>query len=87
MFQIKQFQSGKRENVCPTTLYLKAKKKLIIGFILLVMGGVILALSQICVGTDIQDFLSGVMLGLSIGEVLAGFFLLSYYLAYKNKRK
>lgn len=25
-------------------------------------------------GTDIQDFLSGVMLGLSIGEVLAGFF-------------
>ena len=41
---------------------LKAKKKLIIGFILLVMGGVMLALSQICVGTDIQDFLSGVML-------------------------
>lgn len=51
------------------------------------MGGVILALSQICVGTDIQDFLSGVMLGLSIGEVLAGFFLPAYYLAYKNKRK
>ena len=51
------------------------------------MGGVMLALSQICVGTDIQDFLSGVMLGLSIGEVLAGFFLLAYYLAYKNKRK
>lgn len=66
---------------------LKAKKKLIIGFILLVMGGVMLALSQICGGTDIQDFLSGVMLGLSIGEFLAGFFLLAYYLAYKNKRK
>jgi len=51
------------------------------------MGGVILALSQICVGTDIQDFLSGVMLGLSIGEFLAGVFLLAYYLAYKNKRE
>ncbi|KAI4445736.1 hypothetical protein C823_000252 [Eubacterium plexicaudatum ASF492] len=38
-------------------------------------------------GTDIQDFLSGVMLGLSIGGFLAGFFLLAYYLAYKNKRK
>ena len=46
-----------------------------------------MALSQICGGTDIQDFLSGVMLGLSIGEFLAGFFLLAYYLAYKNKRK
>ena len=66
---------------------LKAKKKLISGFILLVMGGVMMALSQICGGTDIQDFLSGVMLGLSIGEFLAGFFLLAYYLAYKNKRK
>lgn len=66
---------------------LKAKKKLIIGFILLVMGGAMLALSQICGGTDIQDFLSGVMLGLSVGEFLAGFFLLAYYLAYKNKRK
>lgn len=65
---------------------LKAKKKLIIGFILLVMGGVMLTLSQICGGTDIQDFLSVVMLGLSIGEFLAGFFLLAYYLAYKDKR-
>lgn len=64
---------------------LKAKKKLIIGFILLVMGGVMLALSQIFGGTDIQDFLSGVMLGLSIGEFLAGFFLLAYYLNEKKK--
>ena len=66
---------------------LKAQKALIMGYCLLVMGGVMLALSQIFGGTDIQDFLSGVMLGLSIGEFLAGFFLLAYYLAYKNKRK
>lgn len=66
---------------------LKAKKKLIIGFILLVMGGVMMALSQIFGGTDIQDFLSGFMLGLSIGEFLVGVFLLAYYLAYKNKRE
>lgn len=51
------------------------------------MGGVMLALSQIFGGTDVQDFLSGVMLGLSIGEFLAGVFLLAYYLAYENKRK
>ena len=66
---------------------LKAQKALIMGYCLLVMGGVMLALSQIFGGTDIQDFLSGFMLGLSIGEFLAGFFLLAYYLAYKNKRK
>ena len=66
---------------------LKATKTLIMGYCLLVMGGVMLALSQIFGGTDIQDFLSGVMLGLSIGEFLAGFFLLAYYLAYKDKRK
>ena len=66
---------------------LKAQKTLIMGYCLLVMGGVMLALSQIFGGTDIQDFLSGVMLGLSIGEFLAGVFLLAYYLAYKNKRE
>lgn len=60
---------------------------MIIGYFLLVMGGVMLALSQIFGGTDVQDFLSGVMLGLSIGEFLAGVFLLAYYLAYENKRK
>ncbi len=66
---------------------LKAQKTLIMGYCLLVMGGVMLALSQIFGGTDIQDFLSGFMLGLSIGEFLAGVFLLAYYLAYKNKRE
>ncbi|MCI8938962.1 MAG: helix-turn-helix transcriptional regulator [Dorea sp.] len=66
---------------------LKATKTLIIGYILIIMGGVMLVLSQVFGGTDIQDFLSGVMLGLSIGESLAGVFLLAHYLAHKNKRK
>lgn len=58
---------------------------MITGYFLLVMGGVTLALSQIVGGTDVQDLLSGVMLGLSISEFVTGFFLLAYYLAYKNK--
>ena len=66
---------------------LKATKTLIIGYILIIMGGVMLVLSQVFGGTDVQDFLSGVMLGLSIGESLAGVFLLAHYLAHKNKRK
>lgn len=51
------------------------------------MGGVILALSQAFGGTDIQDFLSGLMLGISIAEMLIGVFLLGRWLAYKNKSK
>lgn len=66
---------------------LKATKTLIIGYILIIMGGVMLVLSQVFGDTDVQDFLSGVMLGLSIGESLAGVFLLAHYLAHKNKRK
>ena len=106
MFQIKQFQSGKRENVCEEDeksihthdneqivemlkeiQNLKATKTLIIGYILIIMGCVMLTLSQMFRGTDIQDFLSGAMLGLSIGELLTGTFLLAHYLVYKNARK
>lgn len=64
---------------------LKALKKLMIGYILIIMGGVMLALSQMFRGTDIQDFFSGAMLGLSIGEIVTGFFLLAYYLVYRKR--
>ncbi len=49
---------------------LKNTKTLIIGFLLIIMGGVMLALSQLFRGTEIQDFLSGFMLGISISEML-----------------
>lgn len=65
---------------------LKNTKTLIIGFLLMIMGGVMFALSQIFGGTDVQDFLSGLMLGLSIAEMLAGVFLLGRYLAKGHKR-
>lgn len=65
---------------------LKNTKTLIIGFLLMIMGGVMFALSQIFGGTDVQDFLSGLMLGLSIAEMLAGVFLLGRYLAQGHKR-
>ena len=65
---------------------LKNAKTLIIGFLLMIMGGVMFALSQIFGGTDVQDFLSGLMLGLSIAEMLVGVFLLGCYLAQGNKK-
>lgn len=65
---------------------LKNTKTLIIGFLLIIMGGVMLALSQLFGGTEIQDFLSGFMLGISISEMLIGIFLLGRYLAHRNAK-
>lgn len=45
-----------------------------------------LALSQLFGGTEIQDFLSGFMLGISISEMLIGIFLLGRYLAHRNAK-
>ena len=50
------------------------------------MGGVMLVLSQIFGGTNIQDFLSGFMLGISICQMLIGIFLLGYYWARIHKK-
>lgn len=66
---------------------LKAAKTLIIGYALIIIGGIMLVLSQMFGGTNIRDFLSGVMLGLSIAENVTGVFLVAHYVAYKNKRK
>lgn len=65
---------------------LKNTKTLIIGFLLMIMGGVMFALSKVFGGTNVQDFLSGLMLGLSIAEMLAGVFLLGRYLAQGHKK-
>ena len=67
--------------------HLKNTKLLIIGYILIIMGGVMLALSRMFTGTDIQEFLSGFMLGLSIVEMLSGVFLLGRNLALRNKKR
>lgn len=65
---------------------LKNTKTMVIGFILIIMGGIMLVLSQFFGGTTIQDFLSGLMLGISIPEMLSGVFLLGRSLADKNRK-
>ncbi len=64
--------------------HLKNGKLMGIGFALIIMGMVMFVLSQLFGGTDVQDFLSGMMLGISIAEMLGGVFLLGRWLA---KRK
>ena len=66
---------------------LKNIKTLISGFFLIIMGGVMFVLSQIFGGTNVQDFLSGFMLGISISNMLIGVFLLGYYLLHCKQKK
>ena len=63
---------------------LRNMKILLIGFFFFFMGGIQLALSQIFGGTDVQDFLSGLMLGISIPQMLIGVFLLGRWLVLRN---
>lgn len=54
---------------------LEKQKLSILGILLIVMGIALLAFSQLISGTDFKDFLSGVMMGISIGEMLIGVYV------------
>ena len=46
------------------------------GVILIVMGIALQALSQTLGGSDVKDFFSGLLLGLSVAEMLAGIYVI-----------
>ena len=54
------------------TQELERQKGILYGVILIVLGIASSALSKTTGGTDVQDFFSGVLMGLSVAEVLAG---------------
>ena len=54
------------------TQELERQKNVLFGLILIVLGIACGALSNTTGGTDVQDFVSGVLLGLSVAEILAG---------------
>ena len=54
------------------TQELERQKGILYGVILIVLGIASSALSKTTGGTDVQDFFSGVLMGLSVAEILAG---------------
>ena len=54
------------------TQELERQKGILHGVILIVLGIASSALSKTTGGTDVQDFFSGVLMGLSVAEILAG---------------
>ena len=63
------------------TQELEKQKNLLYGVILIVMGIALQALSHTFGGSGIQDFFSGLLLGISIGEMLAGVYVVGKGLA------
>lgn len=60
---------------------MEKKKKLRYGILLIVMGIALQVVSRILVGSDVKDFVSGVLLGISIAEMLAGIFVIGKSIA------
>ena len=54
------------------TQELERQKDILCGFVLIVLGIASSALSTTTGGTDMQDFISGILMGLSVVEMLAG---------------
>ena len=54
------------------TQELERQKDILCGFVLIVLGIASSALSSTTGGTDVQDFASGILMGLSVVEMLAG---------------
>lgn len=63
------------------TQELEKQQKLLYGILLIVMGIALQAFSYTLGGTDIKDFLSGILLGLAVGEMLVGVYMLGRTIA------
>ncbi|KGM92852.1 transcriptional regulator [Clostridium novyi A str. 4552] len=55
---------------------LEQQKNIMYGILLIVMGIASLAVSHSIGGSDVKDFLAGLLLGLSVGEMLVGVYCL-----------
>lgn len=53
---------------------LEKERTLLFGLVLIIMGMVLSALSQLTGGSDFKDFISGIMMGLSISIMLMGIY-------------
>lgn len=61
------------------TQELEKQKNLQYGILLIIMGVALQALSYAFGGSDFKDFLSGLLLGLSVAEMLVGLFVVGKY--------
>ncbi len=53
---------------------LEKERTLLLGLVLIIMGMALSALSQLTGGSDFKDFLSGIMMGLSVSIMIIGIY-------------
>lgn len=80
---VRTYDDGQILDLLRRTQELEKQKVIMTGVILIVMGIALQALSHTFGGSDIKDFFSGLLMGLSVAEMLAGV----YVVAKVSKRK
>ena len=65
------------------TQELERQKNILYGIILIIMGIALQVLSHTFGGSDVQDFLSGLLLGISVAEMLVGVYVVGKYIVKK----
>ena len=65
------------------TQELERQKSILYGAALITLGIACSAMSGTVGGTDVRDFISGVLLGLSVAEILAGIYIIGKQMAGK----
>lgn len=56
---------------------LEKQKQTLLGMMLMIMGAALLALSQLLGGSTVKELFSGILLGISVGEMLIGVYIVS----------
>ena len=65
------------------TQELERQKGILYGLVLIVLGIACDAMSKTTGGTDVQDFVSGVLMGLSVAEILTGIGIIGKWVIHK----
>lgn len=73
---VRTYDSDQIMDLLRRTQELEKQKNILYGIILIVMGIALLAVSHTLGGSDIKDFFSGILFGVSIGEMLVGVYVM-----------
>lgn len=74
---VRVYDDGQILDLLRRTQELEKQKVTLTGIILIVMGIAFQALSHTLGGSDVKDFFSGLLLGLSVAEMLVGVFVIA----------
>lgn len=69
---VRVYDDGQILDLLRRTQELERQKGILYGLVLIVLGIACGAMSRVAGGTDVQDLVSGILMGLSVGEVLVG---------------